>query len=218
MIRKVVGIYFSPTGGTAIMTRRIAEGIAAKLRDCSPEEIAVEYLDLLAAPEDVPVFGDETIAVAGMPVYVGKLPLPAIKAMKKLDGGGAHIVAAASYSGRSYGNALYELQHTAEEQGFKVIGAGAFLISYRAIRGSQTSAPPAMDVKTLSDFTDAAAAKIMRLHGCEVDGLKIKPAPVEVNGRMPVHKISRISPKAAEAAQKVFDKLSRRHRRSEWFL
>ena len=217
MIRKVIGIYFSPAGGTAIMTRRLTEGIAEKLRDCSPEEIRVEYHDL-SAVEEAPSFDEETIAVAGMPVYVGKLPLPAVKAMKLIDGCGAQAVLAASYGGRSYGNALYELQRTVEDQCFRVIGAGAFLMSYRAIRGSQRSAAPAMDIKALSDYTNAAAAKIMRLHGCEVEGLKIKPAPVEVNGRMPVHKISRISPKAAAAAEKLLEKISMRHHRSEWFL
>ena len=217
MIRRIVGIYYSPAGGTAIMTRRIAESIAAEIRDCSPEEIAVEYLDLSDAGENRS-FDEETIAVAGMPVYVRKLPLPAVRAMKRINGGGAQIIAAASYSGRSYGNALYELRHTAEECGFRVIGAGAFLISCRAVRGSRADTAPVMDVNALSDFTKAASAKIMRLHGCEIEGLKINPAPVEVNGRMPVHKISRISPKAAAAAQKVFNKLSMKHLRSEWFL
>ena len=33
-----------------------------------------------------------------------------------------------SYGGRSYGNALFELQHYAEDAGFKVIGAGAFMV------------------------------------------------------------------------------------------
>ena len=51
-----------------------------------------------------------------------------------------------------------------------------------------------------------------------IDELKIRPMPVEVNGRMPVHKISRISPKAAAVAQGVFNRMSVLRRRSEWFL
>jgi hypothetical protein len=75
-----------------------------------------------------------------------------------------------------------------------------------------------VDTEALSDFSKAASEKIKRLAGCEIEELKIKPMPVEVNGRMPVHKISRISPKAAAVAQEVFNRMSVLRRRSEWFL
>jgi len=64
----------------------------------------------------------------------------------------------------------------------------------------------------------AATDKIKRLAGCEIEELKIKPAPLEVSGKMPVHKISRFSPKAAAAAQKVIEKITLMKRKSEWFL
>ena len=47
----------------------------------------------------------------------------------------------------------------------------------------------------------AAAAKIMRLGGCEIEGLKVKPAPLEVKGICLSTEISRLSPKAAAIAQ-----------------
>ena len=127
-------------------------------------------------------------------------------------------LAAVSYGGRKYGNALFELKRLTEECGFKAIGAGAFMISYMARRGSARSASPVVDTEALSDFSKAASEKIKRLAGCEIEELKIKPMPVEVNGRMPVHKISRISPKAAAVAQEVFNRMSVLRRRSEWFL
>ena len=92
------------------------------------------------------------------------------------------------------------------------------MISYMARRGSATSAAPAIDNESLMDFSKASSEKIMRLAGCEIEELKIKPMPVEVNGRMPVHKISRVSPKAAAVAQEVFNRISVLRRRSEWFL
>ena len=92
------------------------------------------------------------------------------------------------------------------------------MISYMASRGSARSAAPAIDTAALSEFCNAASEKIKRLAGCEIEELKIRPVPVEVSGRMPVHKISRISPKAAAVAQGVFNRLSVMRRKSEWFL
>ena len=218
MIRRVVGIYYSPVGGTELMTEALARKIGTILDDCSPLGVSVECHDMLKNEGSSIAFDDETVAVIGMPVYVGKIPLPAAAALRNIAGNGAMTLAAVSYGGRKYGNALFELKRLAEECGFKAIGAGAFMISYMARRGSARSASPVVDTEALSDFSKAASEKIKRLAGCEIEELKIKPMPVEVNGRMPVHKISRISPKAAAVAQGVFNRMSVLRRRSEWFL
>lgn len=217
MIRKVIGIYYSPAGGTELMTETLAREIGAILDACSPLDVSVECYDMLKAQNGI-TFNDETVAVIGMPVYVGKIPLPAAAAMRKIAGNGAMTLAAVSYGGRKYGNALFELKRLTEECGFRAIGAGAFMISYMAMRGSSRGSSPTLDVEALSAFGKASSEKIKRLAGCEIEELKIKPMPVEVSGRMPVHKISRISPKAAAVAQEVFNRLSVMRRRSEWFL
>lgn len=77
---------------------------------------------------------------------------------------------------------------------------------------------PAVDDAAIMRFEDAAANKIKRLAGCEVEGLKIKPMPVEAPGHMPVHLISRYSPSAAAVAQRVCERFSMKKRQSEWFL
>lgn len=198
------------------MTRRLAAGIASVLNDCSPEEITAECMDLSEAKGLS--LGEETVAVIGMPAYIGKLPLPGIEALRGIAGGRAVAVTAVSYGGRSYGNALFELRDLAEECGFTVVGAGAFAISYMARRGSSRSSSPVMDTAAITEFGKAASGKIRRLGGCEIEGLRIKPAPLEVKGRKPVHRISRISPKAAAIAQDVLERLSFRRKSSEWFL
>ena len=218
MIRKVIGIYYSPAGGAKIMTETLARKIGKIVDDCSPLDVSVECLDMLKAQDGRVVLDDETVAVIGMPVYVGKIPLPAAAALRNIEGNGAMTLTAVSYGGRKYGNALYELKRLAEECGFKAIGAGAFMISYMARRGSSRGSAPAIDGEAIMDFSKAASEKIKRLAGCEIEELKIKPMPVEVSGRMPVHKISRLSPKAAAVAQGVFNRMSVLRRRSEWFL
>lgn len=217
MIRKVVGIYYSPAGGTEIMTRTLARKVCAILDECSPLGVSVECHDMLRESSDISL-DDETVAVIGMPVYVGKIPLPAAAALRNISGNEAMTLAVVSYGGRKYGNALYELKRLAEECNFKAIGAGAFMTSYMAARGSSGSTAPVIDLEALSDFGKASSEKIKRLAGCEIEELKIRPMPVEVNGRMPVHKISRISPKAAAVAQGVFNRISVLRRKSEWFL
>ncbi len=218
MIRKVIGIYYSPAGGTQKMTETLARKIGEILDDCSPLDVSVESFDMLNVNGESTVFDDETVAVIGMPVYVGKIPLPAAAALRNIQGNGAMTLAAVSYGGRKYGNALFELKRLAEECGFKAIGAGAFMISYMARRGSSRGSAPVIDGEAIMDFSKAASEKIKRLAGCEIEELKIKPMPVEVSGKMPVHKISRISPKAAAVAQGVFNKMSVLRRKSEWFL
>ena len=158
MIRKVIGIYYSPAGGTEIMTRTLARKIGDILDDCSPLDVSVECLDMLRAQSGI-VFDDETVAVIGMPVYVGKIPLPAAAALRGIEGNGAMTLAAVSYGGRKYGNALFELKRLAEECGFRAIGAGAFMISYMARRGSATSAAPSIDREALLEFSKASSER-----------------------------------------------------------
>ena len=79
MIRKVIGIYFSPIGGTAKMTRVLTEELAGILDECSPVNVSHECHDLLDMRENGILLNEETVAVIGMPVYVGKVPLPAEK-------------------------------------------------------------------------------------------------------------------------------------------
>ena len=218
MIRKVIGIYYSPAGGTQKMTETLARKIGAMLDECSPLDVSVECYDMLREQSGGIGFDDETVAVIGMPVYVGKIPLPAAAALRKFSGNGAMTLAVVSYGGRKYGNALFELKRLTEECGFKAVGAGAFMTSYMARKGGAAGRAPAVDTEALSDFGKASSEKIRRLAGCEIEELKIRPVPVEVSGRMPIHKISRISPKAAAVAQEVFNRVSVLRRRSEWFL
>ena len=115
MIRKVIGIYYSPVGGTELMTETLAQKIGKILDDCSPLDVNVECFDMLKEQSRNIIFDDETVAVIGMPVYVGKIPLPAAAALRKFAGNGAMTLTAVSYGGRKYGNALFELKKLAEE-------------------------------------------------------------------------------------------------------
>lgn len=218
MIRRIVGIHFSPIGGTAKMTQMLTEQLAEILSQDSPEEITTESYELLRMGPDPVELDEDTVAVIGMPVYVGKVPLPAVSILKKFIPNGAVAVDAVSFGARTYGNALYELQHYTKEMGFKVIGAGAFSVSYRKSGIGNRVTEHTGDDESLRKFGAAAAAKISRLAGSEIEGLRIKPAPLEVAGRLPIHRISKLSPRAAAAAQDVLERICVRRKASEWYL
>jgi len=217
MIKKVVGLHYSPAGGTAKMTRLLTREIAKRLTECSPHDIAVESM-YLREGEELPEINEETVVILGMPVYVGKIPLPGIKALREIEGSGAMTLALVAYSGHDYGNALYELTHFADERELSVIGAGAIAITYASLRGESFGKSAIIDTISLGEYADAAVKKIKRLGGCDIEGLKIKAAPLEVKGRLPMHRMSRISPRAAAMAQMALDRLPIGRKESEWFL
>lgn len=232
MIKRVIGLHFSPLGGTAKITEQIVREIAADLNDVVAGDVKFECYDMLNGVAKQPTFDDETIAVIGMPVYVGKIPLPAVKLMSHIEGNGAMTVALVSYGTASYGNALYELYNYADERGFKVIGAGAFIarhgmgtarnVSKNDMLGAAESVhlprPDMRDLEAIRIFCEATSSKLARLNGSEIESLRIKPAPLMLAGKMPVHRISKLSPKAAAMAELAFEKTNIKRREPEWFL
>ena len=72
--------------------------------------------------------------------------------------------------------------------------------------------------EALTDIPGSVALPDDESDRAEIEELRIKPMPIDVASRMPVHKISRISPTAAAVAQSIFNKLSVMRRKSEWFL
>ena len=128
MINKLVGLYFSPSGDTARLTKRVAEEIATRMDDACIENLSVSYIDLLRNPlmEDC-TFDEETIVVIGIPAFTGRVPLPCVKMIQKMHGKNTMTVCLVDYGNSSYGDALYELYTFMEDQGFSVLSAGAFV-------------------------------------------------------------------------------------------
>jgi NAD(P)H-dependent FMN reductase len=218
MIRNIIGLYYSPIGGTRLMTEKMVRDLAGKLNGFSAEKISFDCYDLEDEGTADLKLNEEDIAVIATPVYMGKIPLPAARALGKLKGNNVLTLVSVSYGGRTYGNALFELQRYAEEAGFKVIAAGAFMVFCKTLLSERKFASPAIDISSLLEFEDAVSGKIKRLSGSEVEGLRIKPAPVEAPGHMPVHLVSKYSPTAAAVAQRLCEKLSLGRSQSEWFL
>jgi len=218
MINRIVAMHFSPRGGTATITEQIVNCLAGELSEMVGGEITCDYYDMLRRPNRKPVIDQDTVVVVGLPVRIGKLPVPAMKLIEELSGDGAMTIALVSYGTRSYGDALYELYRLTEERGFKVIGAGAFVSKHKGVKDVSLIRPNIEDMQNISDFADAAMRKLRRLSGSQVESLRIKPAPIDVCGKIPTHRISKISPKAAAIAENTLERICISKRDIEWFL
>lgn len=216
MIKRVVGLHFSLRGGTAKITEQVVKEIAKILSSESAIEVEGICYDMLNYGASAPSFDEETIAVIGIPVNVGKIPLPVIRMLRNIDGNGAMTIAMVTYGGNSYGNALYELYSYMEENGFAVIGAGAFIAKHS--KKEEKERPDFQDVIAIREFIKSASGKLLRLSGSSIEGLRIKPAPLTLAGRMPVHIISKVSPKAAATAELTLERINIKRKEPEWFL
>ena len=113
-------VYFSPTKTTMKILEGIAAGIGVE---------RVERLDLTtpeSAAQKYPRF-HETLAVIGVPVYGGRVPLDAVDRLRKIRADGVPAVIVVVYGNRAFEDALLELKDISSEVGFRPIAGGAFI-------------------------------------------------------------------------------------------
>lgn len=103
-----------------MVVQAVARGIAQ-----SP----VKELDitLSVSPPDRQYSGNDDLLIIGAPVYAGRIPGLATRRLKNLRGNKTPAIAITVYGNRAYDDALLELCNCCTHQGFKVIGAGAFV-------------------------------------------------------------------------------------------
>ncbi len=124
MISKIVSVYFSPTGGTQKIATEIAKALASSL------DMSIEELDLTScgAREGTYEFGQDTLVVAAMPTYAGRLPNKIAPDLAHcLKGSGTKALAVTTFGNRSPGDSLNELVKILQSDGFDVIGGASFV-------------------------------------------------------------------------------------------
>lgn len=151
MNRKLTQITFSPGGTTA----GTADIFCAEL---SPEKNTVDLLTQKPAG-DVLLSRDELLVVA-MPVFAGRIPDTAKKLLDHYKGDKTPAVALAVFGNRDYDDALLELCDTLKENGFYVIGAGAFVARHSIFPAVARTRPDEEDKKEIREFARQCAAKM----------------------------------------------------------
>ena len=118
-VGKVTLLYFSATNTTRKILRAVAKGMGRTAQE-------VDFT-VPGDRERGKVFSYGDFVIIGTPVYGGRVPAFVGDYLKKIRGIGVPCVIVTVYGNRSYEDALVELSDLVEEQGFILMGAGAFV-------------------------------------------------------------------------------------------
>lgn len=138
-------IIFSCAGTTRKIADQIAKVIDAEI---SLHDLTVRNLKGLSIdnPEDV--------VVIAVPVWGGRVPALAAERLKTIHGHGQRTVAVVVYGNRDYDDALLELCDLANEQGFKIVSAAAFVAEHCIFPTVATGRPDMTDDAIISHFAE----------------------------------------------------------------
>ncbi len=160
MNQKINTLYFSATG----TTEKIVTGIAEKIAGNHGGEIEINNIDftLPEAREETLSFDADTLVIAGVPVYAGRVPNVLLKFLNKISGNGATAVAVVLYGNRDYDDGLIEFKDILEADGFKVIAGGAFIGEHSFSTTLAGNRPDGQDMAAAADFADKIYDKIKK--------------------------------------------------------
>lgn len=143
-ILRTHAIFFSAAGTTRQITEAIATGIG------NPD---IRFHDLLLqAPKEAVTIPAYETALFVMPVYAGRIPQPATKALEQIHGEKTPAFIACVYGNRHYDDALRELRDRVEKQGFSVISAGLFIAQHSIFPRVAAGRPDAADLAEAKQF------------------------------------------------------------------
>jgi NAD-dependent dihydropyrimidine dehydrogenase PreA subunit/flavodoxin len=154
MKKNIQTLYFSATG----TTEKIVTGIAEKIAEQYGGKSTVNTIDftLPEARKKTFSFDKDSLVIAGIPVYAGRVPNVLLKFLNTLCGNEATAVAIVLYGNRDYDDALIEFKDILESNGFTVIAGGAFIGEHSFSTTLGADRPDEQDMAVAADF----AAKI----------------------------------------------------------
>ncbi|MDR0548561.1 MAG: 4Fe-4S binding protein [Deltaproteobacteria bacterium] len=138
MSRQIVqsaNIYFSPTGTTRKIVRRVSAGLALRPRELD--------LTLPTARKQNFILEKEELLLAAFPVHGGRLPKLVLDVFNSLPAGRRPAVAVVVYGNRAYEDALLELFDLCVKKDYFLVGAAAFIgeHSYSHVLGQNRPDP-----------------------------------------------------------------------------
>lgn len=137
--------YFSASGTTERVAGVVESGLGYPFRR---HNLTVAGFDESIAPTA------EDIAIFATPVYNGRLPSIAADKFRLVKGSGQKCIAVVVYGNRDYEDALLELCDLLDENGFKVIGAGAFIARHCIFPEVAAARPDKDDIDKISLFAE----------------------------------------------------------------
>ena len=171
-------VYFSPTN----TTKKILEGISTGFHSG-----AVEHFNLtLPGSQSKPVTTlKDGLAIFGIPVYGGRVPLTALERLRRFHGENTPAAVVVVYGNREFEDALLELKDTVAASGFVPFAGGAF-IGEHSFSNEKTpiahGRPDAADIEQARLFGVKIQERIEALSG------PAKADEVEIPGDFPYKK------------------------------
>ena len=158
MIKKITTLYFSATG----TTEKIVTGIAEQIAENYGGKISINSIDftLPEARQKTYSFDKDSLVIAGIPVYAGRVPNVLLKFLNTISGNEASAVAVVLYGNRDYDDALIEFKDILESNGFKVLAGGAFIGEHSFSTTLGAGRPDEHDMTVAADFASKIHDKI----------------------------------------------------------
>ncbi|MBI5585840.1 MAG: 4Fe-4S binding protein [Deltaproteobacteria bacterium] len=152
-------IYFSPTRTTQKILQAMARGMPVA---------RIDQLDLTPPQAETQSFAElgEELTILGAPVYAGRLPIEAVRRLRRLKSREAPAIVVVVYGNRAYEDALLELKDLAVEQGFRPLAAGAFIGEHSYSTGNRPIAhgrPDEADLNQAREFGQRVFQKLTRV-------------------------------------------------------
>ncbi len=146
-------VYFSPSGSTEKIVRKIASGI---------QGVPVKPHNLLpsAARKQQYVFGKDDLVIYGS-LSAGMLFTKAEELFGCLQGNETPFIGVISFGNAYYGVALTEMKERAESRGFHVYAMGAFVAQHTMAPECGTGRPDEKDEAIMVDFGRRAYEKVL---------------------------------------------------------
>lgn len=145
MVRRVVSLYFSPTGSSRQIGELVGKKIAEKL-DCPFEEI--NFTQPQCREKAVELDRNDALILA-FPLYVGRMPRIFSESLRKqLRGGCANAVPLAVYGNRAFDDALVEAADILLDLDCGVVGAIAAVAQHTFDPRIGAGRPDAEDKKS----------------------------------------------------------------------
>lgn len=144
MYKQLSLLYFSATGSTSKIVKRISDGIGI---------IKNEYdITLLFNRQKELTFDSNDLLIVGVPVYAGRIPSFLSNYFSKVKGNDTKAVFIVVYGNRDYDDALLELKDIFERNGFIGIAGGAFVGEHSYTTKLATGRPDVNDLNFALEF------------------------------------------------------------------
>ena len=146
-------VYFSATYTTRAICEQIANAwtFETQVYDVTNDDSLQEV--------QIP---SEDVLVMGIPVYAGRIPTMAVERLQRFKGQHTKAIAVAVYGNRDYDDALLELTDMLHDNGFQVIGAGAFIARHCIFPQVATHRPDAEDKVVIDRFATRCHTLLMQ--------------------------------------------------------